>query len=233
MYKRQDEHGTGTADSTDAAISPEHERWNQAIDQLAMASRKPQTLFEDLPSQLKLTRSQKRAWIPLEAPFEFVEIFVTEGSKFIVGLRGLVNAEMEKQAIELVPGDSEWALAIRTAAEKSRQVHGGRFMGRYVASAAQVFPNVYLFCTSNDWPDVDRDTFVMVCSLQPLNLNSLGETGDWQSGPFASLETNSNEPQPKLGGQMKAVLALAEGQVLTDDFAPVENLLIPVFKNQE
>ena len=31
---------------------------------------------------------------------------------------------------------------------------------------------------------------------------------------------------------MAAVLTLAEGQVLTDDFAPVDNLLRPVFADQ-
>ena len=32
---------------------------------------------------------------------------------------------------------------------------------------------------------------------------------------------------------MSAVLALSEGHLLTDDFAPVDNLLRPVFAEQE
>ena len=73
----------------------------------------------------------------------------------------------------------------------------------------------------------------MVCSRQPIDLNSLDNTGDWTGGPFASLQTVPGQTEPTLGGQMSAVLALAEGQILTDDFAPVDNLLVPVFMTQE
>ena len=73
----------------------------------------------------------------------------------------------------------------------------------------------------------------MVCSRQPIDLTSLDDTGDWKGGPFASLQTESGKTEPTLSGQMSAVLALSEGQILTDDFAPVDNLLVPVFMSQE
>ena len=47
------------------------------------------------------------------------------------------------------------------------------------------------------------------------------------------METLPSEATPKLTGQMRAVLALSEGLLLTDDFAPVDNLLRPVFADQE
>ena len=106
-------------------------------------------------------------------------------------------------------------------------------MGRYVATAAKVFPNIYLFSTSYQQPSSNRDTFVMVCSRQPIDLKSLDDTGDWTGGPFAALQTEPGRAEPTLSGQMSAVLALAEGQILTDDFAPVDNLLVPVFMSQE
>ena len=106
-------------------------------------------------------------------------------------------------------------------------------MGRYIATAAKVFPNIYVFSTSHRQPDSDRDTFVMVCSRKPLDLNSLDDTGDWTGGPFASLQSDPGKSEPVYRGQMAAVLALSEGQILTDDFAPVDNLLVPVFSSQE
>jgi hypothetical protein len=106
-------------------------------------------------------------------------------------------------------------------------------MGRYVATAAKVFPNIYLFSTSNQQPDAIRDTFVMVCSRQPLDLKTLSDTGDWSAGPFATLETPAGQNEPTYGGQMRAVIALSNGQLLTDDYAPVDNLLAPIFEDQE
>ena len=64
----------------------------------------------------------------------------------------------------------------------------------------------------------------MVCSRQPIHLKSLEDTGDWMGGPFASMETESGQTEPTFSGQMSAVLALSEGQILTDDFAPVDYL---------
>jgi hypothetical protein len=32
---------------------------------------------------------------------------------------------------------------------------------------------------------------------------------------------------------MEALLTLAEGQILRDDFAPAENLMLPVFSTQD
>ena len=61
----------------------------------------------------------------------------------------------------------------------------------------------------------------------------LADTGDWTGQPFAAMETLPSEATPKLTGQMSAVLALSEGLLLTDDFAPVDNLLRPVFADQE
>jgi hypothetical protein len=61
----------------------------------------------------------------------------------------------------------------------------------------------------------------------------LGDTGDWNSDWFAAFEKGTGDTKPKLMGQMDAVLSLAEGQILTDDFAPVDNLLRPVFADQQ
>ena len=106
-------------------------------------------------------------------------------------------------------------------------------MGRYVATAAEVFPFIYLYSTSAFQPEGDRDTYVMVCSRRPLELTKHGTTADWRGDWFAALESVEGESKPRLKGQMSSILSLAEGQILTDDYAPVDNLLKAVFAEQD
>ena len=214
-------------------VANEREGWQKAIGELGTRSRKKRAYGGTIPAKLQLSGGILEGWTSGAPPFEFVEAYRIGGDQHILGFRGIVSAEAEMKLIQLDPDNKPWAEAVTNAASRSRRSGGGRFMGRYVATAAKIFPNIYLFSTSHQQPDADRDTFVMVCSRQPINLNSLEDTGDWTGGPFASLETPSGQTEPQLTGQMSAVLALSEGQVLTDDFAPVDNLLVPVFMSQE
>lgn len=102
----------------------------------------------------------------------------------------------------------------------------GRFLGAFVATARQTFPNVYVFSSDPEGPTDERDTFVVACSLRPLDLDDLGERpGDreYEGVLFAWAEGEV------LGGEMETVLARSEGLILTDDYAPVENLLAPLY----
>ena len=207
--------------------------WTTAINQLATQSRRRKPFEGTIPAKLNAAGTTLEAWIPADAPFEFVEVMRLDGDRRVLGFRGIVSDELKQKLIDLEPNNAAWTKAVVTAAKKSRAPGAGRFLGRYVATAAKVFPNIYVFSTSSTQPDSDRDTFVMVCSRQPLDLTHLAETGDWKGGPFASIETRPGQAEPTLSGQMSAVLALSEGQLLTDDFAPVDNLLRPVFAEQE
>lgn len=102
----------------------------------------------------------------------------------------------------------------------------GRFLGAFVATVAESFPNVYVFSSDPEGPTEFRDTFVVACSRQPLDLDELGSRPDdppYEGTLFAWLE--NGEP----GGEMETVLERARGLVLTDDYAPVENLLAPLY----
>jgi hypothetical protein len=105
----------------------------------------------------------------------------------------------------------------------------GRFLGSYVNTISRVFPHVYLFSSGTSTPHDERDTFVIVASKKHLDLGDLTQNSNhWSGAPFASLETNS-KGERIFRGQMHEVLANAHGMVLTDDFAPVDNLLSTVF----
>lgn len=211
----------------------ERQNWRNAIEELRSLSNRKQTASCTIPEAVKVNGLALETWISAEPPYEFVEAYRVDGGKYVLGFRGVVSAEAVDKLVKLDPQNTEWVNAVTTAAAKSRLPGPGRFLGRFVATAARVFPNVYVFSTSKGQPDDSRDTFVMVCSRVPLDLKSLDETGDWTGGPFASLETIASSGQATKSGHMESILALAGGQILTDDFAPVDNLLVPLFDSPE
>ncbi len=212
--------------------------WQTVIKDLAHQTRERMSFEGSIPSVLMTTDGLLESWTPAPPPWECVEVCRLgargggQESRYACGFRGIVSVEMQKQLIELDPNNQQWVTAVGMAALASRRPGPGRFMGRYVATAAKVFPNIYVFSTSSFQPGDHRDTFVMVCSRRPLNLRSLQDTGEWTGEWFAALETREGQSNPSRLGQMEAVLTLAEGQVLTDDFAPVDNLLRSVFAEQ-
>ena len=99
-------------------------------------------------------------------------------------------------------------------------------------TVCQVYPNVYVFSANEGLPSASRDTFVVACSLKPLSFSDLKRSGGyWGTPQFAAMETKSNNTQV-YSSQMTSILELARGMTLTDDYAPVDNLLIPVFADQ-
>lgn len=102
----------------------------------------------------------------------------------------------------------------------------GRFLGAFTATANRNFPYVYVFSSSTDGPTDDRDTFVVACSGAPLDIHDLGSRA--MDLPFEGVLFAWTE-DGEAGGQWETVVERGEGLVLTDDFAPVDNLLAPIF----
>ncbi len=97
----------------------------------------------------------------------------------------------------------------------------GKFLGAMINTLEKSFPHVYVFSTALGGPtDRDaRDTFVVVGSTRLLDLD------------FLSSEKFNGD---LLGERHLEVLRKrSNGLVLTDDFAPVDNLLAPVIRMAE
>ncbi len=93
----------------------------------------------------------------------------------------------------------------------------GRFVAAAVGSCAAVFEHVQVFSTLGV-PD-KRDTFVVISSDEPLDL----------SGVVADIQkTNAYAGRLLDSAEVDALLARTGRVVLTDNYAPVENLLAPV-----
>jgi spermidine synthase len=94
----------------------------------------------------------------------------------------------------------------------------GRFVGAIINTLEKTFPYVYAFSATPGGPsDSDaRDTFVVVGSLKPL---------DESSGFYPALARDMLTPE-----HLATLKQRSGGLVLTDDFAPVDNLLASVIR---
>jgi spermidine synthase len=101
----------------------------------------------------------------------------------------------------------------------------GDFLRAYLHTLGQTFDHVYLVPTIESWREVSRSTFVLIASQAPLDLALLR---DQQQGDGASLLAE------RLLSPDDVEALLAEGRVvtLTDRYAPVDQMLAPVFRDQ-
>jgi spermidine synthase len=97
----------------------------------------------------------------------------------------------------------------------------GRFLGAVINTVEKTFPHVYALTSTIGGPsdEDERDTFVVVGSTRPLPLDGIAGKGCscWLL-------------QPK---QLAVLRERSQGMVLTDDYAPVDNLLAPVVRAAE
>jgi MFS family permease len=101
----------------------------------------------------------------------------------------------------------------------------GGFLGAWTETAKLTFPNVYIFGTDSMPGKGLRETFVVVASMKPLNLADLGRRLD---DPKFYTKGARTEPEP-YGPKDEAIVKIrSRNIILSDDYAPVENLLAPV-----
>ncbi len=117
----------------------------------------------------------------------------------------------------------QWVTVAAESITKARQVGG--FLGAWVNTARKSFEHVYVFGTASLAGLGDRETFVVVASRKPLDVNELGKR---DSDPVFFMGSMRSQPAPYGPADLSAVGLRSRGVVLTDDYAPVENLLAPV-----
>ena len=110
--------------------------------------------------------------------------------------------------------------------ELDRAQNYGGFLGAWAKTAALTFPHLYIFGTDRNPGTGLRETFVVVASRQPLDLVDLGRRDD---DPQFFHHERRTEPKPYPPDDEKAIFeSRSRDIILTDDYAPVENLLAPV-----
>lgn len=197
--------------------------------------RTSRNLVDGFPAGLIIEPDQYAEWEFAPEPLGGMELLANEDGSQRFAVRG-VMPESLLQRIHQVSNNADMA-EFRVGMEqlhlRSQKTVGGRFMSSCANTLCQVFPNVYIFSTSHGTPSEFRDTFVLVASLAPIDLTDLDRSGiHWNAAPFAIYE-KSDDSDPKMTGQMESIIATSRGLILTDDYAPVDNLLRPVFESQE
>lgn len=101
------------------------------------------------------------------------------------------------------------------------KLHSGRFLRAYVYTLQQTFPYVYLILDSPEWENDHRKTYVVLGSFQPLSAAALGDANT-QVGQ--SDLTSHITPEDTLTSWLNTQKSI----LLTDDYAPVDNLVAPL-----
>jgi spermidine synthase len=97
----------------------------------------------------------------------------------------------------------------------------GEFLKAYANGLRAVFPHVYLFGRGSEFLPFDRNTYVLMASRQPLNRQAFEHITSADS----LVERTTTLAEDRLNTYLKSGRALT----LTDDFAPVDQLLARLF----
>jgi MFS family permease len=120
--------------------------------------------------------------------------------------------------------DAKKQEAIKKKARAQAYRYGG-FVGSWTRTARETFPHVYIFGTDEIPGRGSRETFIVVASMQPLDLTDLGSRRD---DPHFYKDGKRTRPVVYSRADEEAIEARSRKIILTDDYAPVENLLAPV-----
>lgn len=101
----------------------------------------------------------------------------------------------------------------------------GEFLRAYIHTLRQTFKYVYVAPTIAGWRESPRSTFVLVATDTPLDVAA-----------FQGIDGGDGDPlfAQRMLTQPEVDEILSEGRVvtLTDDYAPVDQMLAPVFRNE-
>jgi MFS family permease len=123
------------------------------------------------------------------------------------------------------PTDAQKQKVERDERKRADRLSG--FLGAWAETARKTFKHVYIYGTSDTPGNGQRETFVVVVSNSPIDIEGLGSR-DNDPQFFSKSSDKLFEPKPFNQEHQDAVAKHSRGIILTDDYAPVENLLAPV-----
>ena len=101
----------------------------------------------------------------------------------------------------------------------------GDFLRAYVHTLRQTFQHVYLAPTIDSWRQASRSTFVLIASGTPLDRIALRTIDAGDGTPLLSQQLLSQD-------EVDALLVGGRIVMLTDRYAPVDQMLAPVFREE-
>ena len=125
----------------------------------------------------------------------------------------LVTKEFNEKIVRILQNDGVYMVNMIDIFDS------GLFIGAYINTLQQSFPYVYAI-TTTDVPSISRNTFVLAASKRSLDLTDLHKA---YKQKHLSLWILSDE-------EVTGLKDKADNIIITDDYAPVENLLAPVVR---
>ena len=100
----------------------------------------------------------------------------------------------------------------------------GQFLRAYMRGLKVHFPNVYLMSLGDSWRGNSQNTYVVVAAKGPLDLDAFR----------AAATSGGRQMETAVLPQEELAAYLADGLqiTLTDDYAPVDQLLAPLFNER-
>ncbi|HYU18084.1 MAG TPA: fused MFS/spermidine synthase [Chloroflexota bacterium] len=102
------------------------------------------------------------------------------------------------------------------------KLRGGLFIPSYVRTVESVFRYVYILADGNPWNSTFANTYVVAASASPIDFERLKTV---RGQGFNGQTVTSVMPRD----QMDEWLRTAPSVLLTDDYAPADNLVAPLF----
>jgi len=127
----------------------------------------------------------------------------------------LTTREFNEQIQALLKDDGIYAVNVVD------KLHSGRFLRAYVNTLQRTFPYVYLIEDGPEWEDDSRKPHVVVGSFQPLSSTAFSDANT-QAG--RGRPVSHITPEDTLTSWLNA----RSNILLTDDYAPVDNLVAPL-----
>ncbi len=157
---------------------------------------------------------------PLDYQFVYLDAF----NDFSVPFH-LTTREFNDQIASLLTDDGAY---IQNLIDIFDNAHG-RFLGAYVTTLHETFDYVYVLGTSEQSPTGGRETFVVAASRVPLEVEDIGERSGDYLGDMAIVATWEVDERD-FG--MTNLLRGDRDLLLTDDYAPVANLIAGLYASQ-
>jgi spermidine synthase len=101
----------------------------------------------------------------------------------------------------------------------------GRFLRAYLHTLQQTFDYVYLAPTLESWRQASRSTFVLIATDAPLDRSVLRESDAGDGVALLGQRLLSEE-------EVATLLSKGPAVTLTDRYAPVDQMLAPVFRDE-
>jgi spermidine synthase len=106
-------------------------------------------------------------------------------------------------------------------------VDGGQadFLRAYTHTLGHTFDHIYLAPTADSWREVSRSTFVLIATDTALDLSALPDISAADGEPLLAEQLFSEQ-------ELAQFLANGQRVMLTDRYAPVDQMLTPVFRDE-